>query len=639
MTAYDSIMNYTLTHYKEKGGGGTNDIVSDLANYNKYAEYVDLTYNFDDEFITIEQHWRPLGNTVEEYINNLYTGNTDKYFTTGAVSEFRMSESCGLNNPENYYPVSIHCRWIPTEGGWDLTLSLSKDNIIKVNLFGDNKSHYWMHYKLESSDHIIELFNNAREKLAKLEKKEYIPLVPIENIKATVLSSFENETYWYNEEQKIVDKNQYRYIVKEGKIGLADKYGEIKISPIYSRLELSDDGKYAIVKKDELQGVMKIDSTVVEEILPVKYSYIAPLEWNNLGKGDPIGIYFSENDPYVYTIKNEKAGVYDKHGNCICDNKYEKISYNDYLFCGMSNGLDIINPETKNLVHIDCDDYIPSADSYCIIKKNGKWGVINKEGNLVIDTIYDEILLLPEYDLFTLTDQNTDIVVVKDGKYGVIDLNGKIMVPTEYDYIAEHNTFERYNFKTIFKGNYDKENRTFDGIWKIYKDGQIMEGNEFATEEDAINYFNSIKSEYDNSSNENPEESESLGVEIMDSDEEIKEEAKDEIVEEEAIPFQLVEEKPTFNGGDANEFSKWVNANLQYPEIAKENGVQGRVTLEFTVNQDGSVSNVKVLRGVESSLDKEAVRVVSMSPKWKPGKQRNRAVKVIYTFPVVFQLR
>lgn len=131
------------------------------------------------------------------------------------------------------------------------------------------------------------------------------------------------------------------------------------------------------------------------------------------------------------------------------------------------------------------------------------------------------------------------------------------------------------------------------------------------------------------------EDDANLGVEIMDYVEEVKE----EIVEEEAIPFQLVEEKPSFNGGDANEFSKWVNSKLQYPEIAKENGVQGRVTLQFTVNPDGSVSNVKVLRGVDSSLDKEAVRVVYMSPKWKPGKQRDRAVKVTYTFPVIFQLR
>ena len=133
----------------------------------------------------------------------------------------------------------------------------------------------------------------------------------------------------------------------------------------------------------------------------------------------------------------------------------------------------------------------------------------------------------------------------------------------------------------------------------------------------------------------NLEDDSNLGVEIMDYVEQVQE----EVVEEEAIPFQLVEDKPSFNGGDANEFSKWVNQRLVYPEIAKENGVQGKVMLLFTVNADGTVSNVKVLRGVDPSLDKEAVRVVSMSPKWKPGKQRDRKVKVTYTFPVIFQLR
>ena len=134
----------------------------------------------------------------------------------------------------------------------------------------------------------------------------------------------------------------------------------------------------------------------------------------------------------------------------------------------------------------------------------------------------------------------------------------------------------------------------------------------------------------------NLEDDSNLGVDIMDYKEV---EVKEEEVEEEAIPFQLVEQKPSFNGGDANTFSKWVNERLVYPEIAKENGVQGRVTLQFTVEADGRVTNVRVLRGVDPSLDAEAVRVVSSSPKWKPGRQRDRAVKVTYTFPVIFQLR
>lgn len=84
------------------------------------------------------------------------------------------------------------------------------------------------------------------------------------------------------------------------------------------------------------------------------------------------------------------------------------------------------------------------------------------------------------------------------------------------------------------------------------------------------------------------------GVEIMDYIEVI-----DEEVEEEEIPFMLVEEKPTFQKGDANQFSKWVNQRLVYPEIAKENGVQGRVTLQFTIDKDGTLTKVKVVRGVD----------------------------------------
>ena len=114
----------------------------------------------------------------------------------------------------------------------------------------------------------------------------------------------------------------------------------------------------------------------------------------------------------------------------------------------------------------------------------------------------------------------------------------------------------------------------------------------------------------------------------------------EEYMEEDgSIPFQLVEEKPSFNGGDANAFSKWVNERLVYPELAKENGISGRVTLQFTVDTDGTVINVKVLRGVDPALDKEAVRVVSMSPRWTPGSKDGRPVKVTYTFPVIFHLR
>lgn len=106
-----------------------------------------------------------------------------------------------------------------------------------------------------------------------------------------------------------------------------------------------------------------------------------------------------------------------------------------------------------------------------------------------------------------------------------------------------------------------------------------------------------------------------------------------------AIPFVSVEDKPTFNGGDANDFAKWVNQNINYPATAKEQGVEGRVVLGFVVDENGDVKDVKVLKGADPALDAEAVRVVSASPKWAAGKQNGQAAKVSYTFPVVFKLQ
>ena len=104
-----------------------------------------------------------------------------------------------------------------------------------------------------------------------------------------------------------------------------------------------------------------------------------------------------------------------------------------------------------------------------------------------------------------------------------------------------------------------------------------------------------------------------------------------------SVSFQLVETKPTFQGGSAADFSKWVNENLKYPQTAKDAGVQGRVAAQFVVNTDGKIQDVKILRGVHPDLDAEVVRVISSSPDWTPGYVKGEPVKVTYTFPVVFK--
>ena len=109
--------------------------------------------------------------------------------------------------------------------------------------------------------------------------------------------------------------------------------------------------------------------------------------------------------------------------------------------------------------------------------------------------------------------------------------------------------------------------------------------------------------------------------------------------EEEEVVFVVVESMPEFPGGQQALF-KYLSENVKYPVIAQENGIQGRVICQFVVNKDGSIVDVEVVRsGGDASLDKEAIRVIKSMPKWKPGKQRGKPVRVKYTVPVNFKLQ
>ena len=114
------------------------------------------------------------------------------------------------------------------------------------------------------------------------------------------------------------------------------------------------------------------------------------------------------------------------------------------------------------------------------------------------------------------------------------------------------------------------------------------------------------------------------------------EEVVENIVEEEI--FVTAEEMPTFQGGDLSKFRNWVQSNVKYPQIALENGIQGNVVIKFVVEKDGKLSNIQVLQTPDKTLADAAVQVLQKSPKWKPGKQRNKPVRVTYTLPVSFKL-
>ncbi len=118
--------------------------------------------------------------------------------------------------------------------------------------------------------------------------------------------------------------------------------------------------------------------------------------------------------------------------------------------------------------------------------------------------------------------------------------------------------------------------------------------------------------------------------------EDLKQVVTEAPVEEEV--FDMVEQAPQFPGGQA-ELMSWLGKNIRYPVIAQENGIQGRVVCQFVVGSDGSVRDIKVVRSLDPSCDKEAVRVIQSMPKWIPGRQNGKAVSVRYTLPVTFRLQ
>jgi protein TonB len=123
-------------------------------------------------------------------------------------------------------------------------------------------------------------------------------------------------------------------------------------------------------------------------------------------------------------------------------------------------------------------------------------------------------------------------------------------------------------------------------------------------------------------------------TEVVDTPVEIKEEVKEDV---EDIPFTVVEEPPMFPGGET-ELLRFIGEHLIYPPIAQENNIQGRVIVKFCVNTKGGISQITILKGVDAELDKEAERVVSTLPAFRPGKQGGKAVPVWYIVPITFKL-
>ena len=134
----------------------------------------------------------------------------------------------------------------------------------------------------------------------------------------------------------------------------------------------------------------------------------------------------------------------------------------------------------------------------------------------------------------------------------------------------------------------------------------------------------------------NFDEGSNEGTEVIKVNQKVVEEVQE--VKEESVVFEVVEQMPSFPGGE-KALMEFLSKNTKYPSVAEENGIQGRVVCTFVVETNGSITDVKVVRAVDPALDREAVRVIKSMPKWIPGKQNGKAVRVKYTVPVNFKLQ
>lgn len=278
----------------------------------------------------------------------------------------------------------------------------------------------------------------------------------------------------YDEQIVIADRSGLSFIADNDKIGLADKSGKTILEPVYECVELTGDGKNVLVIKDGFFGFYTVDG---KEIFPAEYESIASLSFVSVNSdygeyGDfAAGI---DTDPYLFMQKDGKVGAADKKGRFIRDMIYENISLcGDRLFCMDESGVDIADVKSRKVVHVDCEQCEPSVDAYCSIMVDGKWGIVDADGKLVADIVYDDIPNQSEGLVYCLTENgNEEIAVIKDGRYGIIDLSGNVLLPFEYDYIDTCRLLG--GFRMLFIGDFDADEWQYDGKWGLYKDGEVI---------------------------------------------------------------------------------------------------------------------------------------------------------------------
>ena len=419
---------------------------------------------------------------------------------------------------------------------------------------------------------------------------------------------------------------------ESGLYGFINKKGEYVIDPVYS---------HALHFTDGVAWVMKPDGWL-PTLIDRKGSVL-------LTKNDVQAVYAFSDGLALFSNGEGNYGYMDKSGNVVIEPQYRyakpfkngraAVAAPYYFSC------QIIDKTGKLVGENVFDNISLSNNGFGVVELAGnKWGIVDRYGNYVIYPQDKFRIICADCDLF---------IIEQDDKYGWCDNTGKIIITpqfTEIDYFNGTDMAPVY-IKTEAECGWGYIDRSGKIIIKPQFNSALSFMGNIAPVEDSSRLFGfidrtgkwAIKPQY-----------ESIGYYyeilffepcIWHSQDDIPHPPGayvyplrfEDMDEEEIFYYAIVEEKPMFNGKDAEvSFSEWVNSVLVYPPVARENDITGRVFTDFIIDKDGNLTDIRILRGADPLLDAEALRMLRMSPKWTPGKQRGKTVKVRYQFMFVF---
>lgn len=343
----------------------------------------------------------------------------------------------------------------------------------------------------------------------------------------------------------------------------------------------------------------------------------------------------SLNDFKLEAVSKSHSWGFMFHDQVVIPFDYDSIGseyfVSDVMPVKKRNGWGLINKEGRTVIPCEYDDisvFFPNG--LAVVKKNGKYGYIDKKNKIVIPVVYE----------LTWGFFNDLAAVQKNGKWGLIDESNNTIIPFMYDEpfsFSEDMAAVKKNGKWGF---IDKNNKTvipfeYDGAESFKKGNAIVKKGKSWGE---IDKYNNIVTPFEYEYNDLywGRKEQEVHQEIIQWEEFAVDETEEFAVDEKTI-VDVPDTDPEFPGG-TDALYQFLAENIKYPQIARDNGIHGKVYITFVVERDGSITDIKVLRDIGGGCGAEAVRVAKSMPKWKPGKKDGQTVRVRFNLPVNFDL-